>query len=171
MSRDLRTLGFVLFLGALSPGGAAGDQYGIRAPGTGSLSVVDGKALLTKGPIYDANWELSWMGKESTTSITISSSKWPGWGLAYDPTGKDPAVTLAPPGRGERGKQWRVVDRGASGYTIQAAEGKYKGWYLDIQGKGEVRRNTKGERYTAYRLVLTEKPKRPLHFKINEISR
>jgi len=171
MNRSLRPVSLALLLVALAPGGAVGDQYGITDPDLGSLSVVDGKALLTGGPIYDANWNLSPTGKEGTTSIRLSSSKWRGWALAYDPAGKDRAVTLLSPGRGDRGKQWKVTRVAPSRYTIQAAEGKYKGWYLDVQGKGEVRRNPKGERYTAYPLVLTEKPKRILKFEINEISR
>src|SRR5262245_43787206 len=79
---------------------AWGDQSGITDRDVGSLGVVDGKALLTAGPIYD-------------------------------PDGKDRRVPLLPPRRGDRGKQWKVTRVAPFRYTAQAAEGKFKGWYLN----------------------------------------
>jgi hypothetical protein len=70
------------------------------------------------------------------------------------------------------GTRWRVTHPGgAASYTIRAAEGKFKGWYLDRGAKAEKLKDVSGKPYWAYRLTLTRKPKRIPKFSIFEVAK
>jgi hypothetical protein len=154
--------GAALSLAALAPPAAA-DWHWVEFPGKGKLGVIGGKAWVVARvetrPHDDFDWSLFRGGK--TEIRVLQPEEWQGRRLAYDPEGKDKAVFLArKPGPGQ---DWTITPlRGEQGahYTIQAAEGKLKGWYLDVAERPEQVTDAQGRRYTAYRAFLSEKPKR-----------
>jgi hypothetical protein len=135
------------------------------------LAVVAGKVRAVYPPDEDYDWELSpGVGGPQTIEV-LEPRKWGGWHLAYDPEGKDPAVFLAEE-RGP-GTQWKVTRlKGEKDlvFTIQAAEGKYKGWYLDVAAKGEKFVTPKGKTAPAYRVFLSKKPRRLPKLTITHIA-
>jgi hypothetical protein len=162
-----------LSLLALVPGAAWALRVSMEAEGFGFLSVVDGQPLVTDGPVYNLDWSISPPGKEDkrTTIQCLSTEKWYGWLLTYDPEGKDRRVTLTRGEGGRIGPRWELHKVGRDTYTIRVAEGKLKGWYLDVERQRELRRNDKGERYAAHRLILTENPKQPVRFHLGDVGR
>jgi hypothetical protein len=152
-----------LCLAGLAPPAGADDRYTILFPGQGNLGVVAGKVRAVFGSLEDYDWEL--IGGEGETTIKVlAPKKWRGCYLAYDPKGKDPAVFLT--GKRGPGTKWRltwVKGEGSGVHTLQAAAGKYKGWYLDVGAEGEkfvTEKAEKGKTATARRVFLSRKPRR-----------
>jgi hypothetical protein len=124
------------------------------------LGVIDGKVWAIRSPGGDL-WELSTF--KTKIEFVDPEEELKRWYLAYDPEGKDKALFLVPRRKRGPGQKWEITDvREAQGpsYTIRAAEGKVKGWYLDVAEQPEQVKDAKGRRYTAYRVFLSEKPKR-----------
>jgi hypothetical protein len=135
---------------------AAADRFEIRLPGGLGvmLGVVGGEVRVVR-TTANMDWELG-----GTTIRVLAPEKYEGKYLAYDPlaVGKEKgAVFLAgKPGDGTKWLRTRVKDKNESNlYTIQAASGKYKGWYLD---------------YKDSRVILSEKPKEIPKWIISEIA-
>jgi hypothetical protein len=158
MRSCLLLTGVTLSLAALAPLAVA-DWHRIEFPGKGDLGVIGGKVYVVARPHEDFDWHLI-RGAAGDIQV-FQPREWKGRRLAYDPEGKDKAVFLA---EGlAPGTEWKTTDvegEQEADYTIQAAEGKVKGWYLDVAEKAERVTDAKGRRYTAYRAFLSEKPKR-----------
>jgi hypothetical protein len=159
--RDCLLLSCVaLVLAALAPPAEAIDHYDIRFRDQGPLGVLGGKVRVVFPNPEDYSWELRIFKGETTTIRVLEPGKWTGWYLAYDMEGKDEGVSLVKK-RGP-GTEWLLtkVEGKSDDYTLQAAQGKLKGWYLDVEEKGEKSVNQEGKTSTAYRVFLSEKPKR-----------
>ena len=103
----------------------------------------------------------------------LAPEKWRGNYLAYDPeaTGKDQGAVFLDE-KDKSGSKWllkRVTEEKFELYTIQAASGKVKGWYLDVAEEGEEFKDRKGKA-NAYRVFLSEKPKKPVKWTFTLIS-
>lgn len=150
-------------LASLAAPAAAAERNMIEFRGKGYLGVVGGKVRVVSAAApgyYD--WSLT-RGASDMPIRVLEPAKWKGWLLAYDPEVKDPskdkavflAEELGP------GTDWKLAHvEKVNVYTIQVASGKLKGWYLDVEEKGEELKGPKGKPYTAYRVFLSEKPKR-----------
>jgi hypothetical protein len=153
--------GVALSLVALSSSTAAADWVRIEFPAKGQVGVVGGKVGVVSPSLTPYLWS-AFIGEGETDIRVREPEKWAGLYLAYDPEGKDKAVFLtSKPGKGTKWRLARLKGPGAGlyEYSIRAAEGKVKGWYLDIDPKGEERRDAKGNSFTAYRVFLAETPK------------
>jgi hypothetical protein len=151
--------GVTLSLAALAPPAGA-DWHRIEFPGKGELGVIGGKVWVVSAPEEPCTWHLI-RGAQAGHIQVLDPQEWKGRRLAYDPEGKDKAVFLdkglAP------GTKWKITyveGEQEPDYTIQAAEGKLKGWYLDVAEKPEKITDAKGRRSTTYRVFLSQEPKR-----------
>jgi len=166
MRSCLLFMGVALALAALGLPTAVADWHTIRFPDRdrAPLGVIGGKvyvvARVEARPQENYDWHLI-RGAAAGHIQVLQPEAWKGRRLAYDPQGKDKAVSLARgPAPGTKWKIAYVEGEQEADYTIQAAEGKLKGWYLDVAEKAERVTDAKGRRYTAYRVFLSEKPKR-----------
>jgi hypothetical protein len=101
-------------------------------------------------------WSLSVPDKQGTTTIRIVSEDNRIY-LAYDKKGKRPTVFLS-----KDPVDWKLTHvGGVTRYTVQAAQGKYKDWYLTV---------SKARNDRDRRLLLTRKPKPLPQFSIYEVS-
>jgi hypothetical protein len=152
---------------------AQADWYEISGPNKSRLKVcvVDGELRLAEGLPFECDWDLTLLAKKRPTTIHLSgetSSKIKY--LTFNLKGKCPKVFLsAKPGPGT---QWRLTHgKGAASYTIRAANGKFKGWYLNIWTKAEKLEDRSGKTYHAYKLTLSKQPKRTPIFSIYVIAK
>jgi hypothetical protein len=165
-----------LWLGAAAPL-AADDRFEIRLPGWEGvmLGVVGGEVRVVRRTTEDMDWTLSPDTGIPLPIRVIAPKKYKGKYLAYDPQakGKDKGAVFLANKWGE-GTKWlleRVKGEKEKAYTIQAASGKYKGWYLDVEEKGKEHTDDKGKKVTAYRVFLSEKPKEVPKWVFYEIGR
>ena len=153
--------GVALSLAGLAPPAAA-DWVRIEFQGKGELGVIGGKVYVVSPALTDYLWS-SFIGERKATTIKVREpDQWAGCYLAYDPQGKDKGVFLTRKlGAGIWWELTSVRDPavGVDVYSIRVAAGKLKGWYLDIDPKGEQRKDAKGKPFTAYRVFLSETPK------------
>jgi hypothetical protein len=149
-----------LALAALAPAPAAfADYYNLTVPGKGTITIRDDRiVVLPGGPNENStNWRLSRSSaEEHTTTIHCSAVGM----LTFDPdTG---AVSLAKQGAPRR--EWKLTwVRDTEQWLIQATEGKYKGWYLDVEDEPERKGGP-------YRLKLSKKPGPNSKIKIVEVG-
>jgi hypothetical protein len=142
----------------------AAETYSISIPHeVGTFNVLGGKPFVLapgteRGPGGNA---LDVARRDQTQIVHYSSGK----PLCYDLEGKDKAVTLGKQeGASSLWQLTKVGGRGGSDYvTVQAAEGKLKGWYLDCTEK-EEKVEWSGHAITVRRLILAEKPKQIKQF-------
>jgi len=160
----------LLLLGGVAPSVGLAGRFDILFARRDPLGVIEGKVRVVCPPPEDYSWELLRSQGEPGTIRVLEPKKWTGRYLAYDPEGKDKAVFLAE--KQSLGTKWVLtrVEGGSSTYTIRAAEGELKGWYLDVEEKGEKLVSQKGETSTAYRAFLSEKPKRVPQVVITEVA-
>jgi hypothetical protein len=114
----------------------------------------------------------AWMvGTQTKKGVLISlagGSKWKGWYLSYDITGKSKEVFLAKkPGPGS---YWAVDTRNSSD-CITANAGKLEGWHLTAGKAAGKLKDDKGKPFVAYRVVLAKNPKPLPVFTFVELSR
>ena len=122
----------------------------------GMLAVVDGQPRLVNSRSAWTAWTLRETDKGWTIQGHLSKETPEPRYLGVDAEGK---VTLvAEPGDGAYWKLTRKGDRMTSfDATLQAAGGKFDGWYLDFSDQPE--RIERGRfKYNAYRVMLSEKP-------------
>ena len=136
----------------------ARETYSIRPEGRGGFNVIDGQpVILSPGQSGPAGNALDVANKSVTTITHYGSKKL----FCYGLDGKDKKVTLG--GGDGAGSDWLVTKIGGRGdadtVTIQAAEGKLKGWYLDCAAE-EEKLQSGDKTYTVRRLILSEKPQR-----------
>jgi hypothetical protein len=117
------------------------------------------------GPRASDLWSV--VAGEGERSIGVYDGPYQGRRLGYDPDGTRREPSLRP-GTGPRWKMVRA-DGGPVRFTIQAAEGKLTGWYLDV-GPAVTVKGEGGKTRTGYRAVLTKKPKEPAAFEIVVIA-
>jgi hypothetical protein len=164
MKRCLLSACLALLVGV---GPAAADMYSIKGPGGLFLGVTAGGELLFLPPEYrsdDARFVWVVGGPREATGITLHRTD---QDLTYDPDGgkREPYLTV---GFGRPWKQVKLPDD-VTFYTVQAAEGKLAGWYLDVGPAVEVTGKL-SKRCTGYRAVLTKKPRKPVVFTITVIA-
>jgi len=149
-------VGLTLAWPGLPPSARAGDNFEIRVPGKGSLGVVDGKVYFVDPPQRAGcrDWRLVLEDGFPQDIITMGG-KWVGWYLTADP--KTGGVRLCK--KQGRGLKWKLTTKELTelAFTVQAAEGKFKGCYLEVEERGLRRGKGKG-RYTLYRVKLAKKP-------------
>src|SRR5262249_5870280 len=127
--------------------------YTVTFEGKGQrgLAVLGGKVYVvdppTRADCYD--WECT-PRRENPFTIRVETpgGRYDGYYLTADPTTGALSLTK----KEEPGSGW-LVSLDDDGTRFRAAAGKFKGWYLSVEEKGE----DKG-RYTLYRLELTKKP-------------
>jgi hypothetical protein len=153
-----------LWLAAAAPL-SADEWFSIQLPGREGvmLGVVAGEVRAVR-TAEDHDWSLVLATGIPRSMRVIAPEKYKGKYLAYDPDakGKDQGAVFLAQKRGE-GTKWlleRVKGEKEKAYTIQAASGNVKGWYLDVEDKGKEFTDDKGNKGTAYRVLLSEKPKK-----------
>src|SRR5262249_24327247 len=100
-------------------------------------------------------WEIE-DTKKGKRGRLLSTDKWTGWYLTYDPTGKKKTVFLSK--KPTAASYWSLGNIGGPHTaSITAKAGKLKDWYLD-RGKAVKRKDQEGNPYTAHRVVLTKDP-------------
>jgi hypothetical protein len=161
---------------AAAASGARGDPHGIRLVGGGLLGVVDGRVVAIDPAHEDHDWTLlPPRSRTTTTTMQYFGNTWGGRRLAYDPEarGKDQGAVFLGRGGPGPGTEWLLTQlEGEPGvYTVQAASGTVKGWYLDVEAKGKEFKDRKGKQAMTYRVFLREKPKKIPKWNIVEVSR
>jgi hypothetical protein len=171
--RFLMAPGLVLCLaGAAAAEDFPDPMYGIRGPNglDRELGVVEGKVRLVHGDATGRDWTFQEDGDKGF-QIQLKNGKWRGWFLTCDHTGKAAEVFITEkPAPGSYWKLTRVKAGEPAAYTIQAAAGKFAGWYLDVAGEAEQQVDSRGKPYIAYRVTLTEKPRPIPKFTIETIA-
>jgi hypothetical protein len=148
----------ILILLAAAAPAWAGESYSISPEGVGQFNVIDGQpVILSPGESGPGGNALDVVKKPVTTITHYGSGK----RLCYSLDGKDKKVAL---GSGEgAGSDWLATKTGGRGdaetVTVQVAEGKCKGWYLDC-AEEEEKLQSGDTTYTVRRLILAEKPQR-----------
>jgi hypothetical protein len=147
-------------------------MYGIRGPNglDRELGAVDGKVRLVHGDATGRDWTLREDGDKGFL-IQVKNGKWRGRYLSCDPTGKEAEVFLSD--KPTPGSYWKVARNGGGespGYTIQATAGRCAGWYLDVGGEAEQQVDARGKPYVAYRVIVSEKPRRVPKFTLESIA-
>jgi hypothetical protein len=152
MHRTYSFAAFILLVPALAI--AADQLYSLGFPAGAKFNVIDGKPyVLRKGESGPPGNAVDINGKEF---VHFGSGK----ALAYPLDGEGTTVVLGGEGTGT---QWdfSLPERGGS--TIRAAEGKFKGWYLDwAEEEEEITSNN--STYHVRRLMLVKEPKNPKKF-------
>jgi hypothetical protein len=163
------------------------DMYGISAPGHGALSVVNGKVYSTT--TGDMDWHITKTAKGYT--FRVAGGKWDGWYLTYDPDGKKKPVFLSKePIAGSYWKSGGPPDRPGTSW-IAGQSGKVEDWHIDrgeeaeklkgppmgkLPAQGEKKEKPKEVKeaeqglYTAYTVILAEKPKHVRKVRITVIA-
>ena len=135
-----------------------------RGKGLGEFNVLKGEPVIwaagaNVGPGGNA---LDVQGKQERTTIVHYESKKT---LCYDMDGKDKKIRLVK--KDGSGCQWIAIKIGTRGesdqITLQAAEGKFKGWYLDCTEE-EEKIEIGGKTYSFRRMILSKKPGRIDYF-------
>jgi hypothetical protein len=147
-----------LALATLAPAPAAlADHHDLTVPGKGTIVIRDDRVVVHPGRPNETTttWSLS-KSDGHTTEISVSGVG----SLTFDPdTG---AVGLGKQGAPRR--EWKLTwVRDTEMFLIQATEGKYKGWYLDVEDKPERKDGS-------FRLKLSKKPGPNSKIKIVEVG-
>ena len=141
---------------------ARGELYSLDFP-TGRFNVIDGEPCLLRsgeqGPPGSA------LDIKRSSLVHFGS----GEALAYPLKGSEtPVITLG--ASVGTCTSWDLSGIKAKRGPIRAAEGKYKGWYLDwSESEREV--NYNGKTLHARKLILVEKPEAPRQFSRYEVSK
>jgi hypothetical protein len=160
-----------LWLACAAPTEAGDHDYAVVFPAKNvSLGVQGGQPRALDLPGQSFDWVARPKAKETQMEV-LSPERWRGRYLAYDPDakGKDKgAVFLA--AKSGPGTKWLVERVKGSKYTVRAASGKLKGWYLDVAEKGQEATDGRGRRSAVYKVFLSEKPKKAPQWDFGQIG-
>src|SRR5262245_52022165 len=162
MTRSFLLVGLLLGSSLAAPAWA--ERYDVMIDGKGSLAVVDNKVYAVDPPERaDAmDWETT---KDKEAPIELMLAERPRNYLAVDPRTGEVGLTF----RQGPAAAWKLT-RVKDGYTIQATAGKYKGWYLSVEEKGERVKRGKGF-CTLYPIKLTKEPGPHSRFEFDAVGK
>jgi hypothetical protein len=166
----------MMLLSAL-PSLSRGEQpfyVGARNP-TGDLCVTDMGYLLVavggEGKLHD-NWSLPPQYLGENVGISLQREKgvrFGGFSVAYDASTLQ--VVLGNDGDKLVLSAWKATrDDPAKGTLLQAAGGKYAGWYMAVHDRDETGTDAEGNLYKYRRVVLVEKPGDSAYWTIGQVS-
>jgi hypothetical protein len=115
------------------------------------------------------NWRIKEEEGKGAVIQVASDDEWNHWYLSYDVTGKSKEVFLTK--ELGPGCYWNVDPRGdKSTDTIAALNGVLKSRLLNVGDGAEVGKGPDGKKYTAYTMVLEERPRSVPWFTFNRYA-